>query len=826
MRRDGFDDAIRLGQENRRVIDLAANWCSHIRFERSPLLGVGMLEMETGLPISGPELHCQFERAASVICADTKVVALDFYDRNCVDCPHRVPIAFPNLSSLVLERDEALRASRDAEENAVRARQERRNRRTGRRSPGTPLRNSLLDDIDALEDGQDAEALERLRYAAKTQSSRFDGEVVDSLLEVGTADSLYLVATVRPPDPDLVRRLVRQQPSNPEQLKYLVDHFDLIPDEDVLWAISHFAFLTLDRYPVFQSRTPHPECLRKAYFRLPDAVGERIGDLIASEIEGERDAGVSALIDTIVHSPQDFSCGVEELVALCVGLGVNAPSELYLDRSLLQTLVEAWPDAATDECEKIYGTSERPAREFITSVLTLCLREGGEEETKFSDEAATRVYALLMEWSLADDAGAEDIHLTEFLRTYAVRSPRELLRHFDQVLGTLILYPGRLEATRNRTLLVPNQVEATSGPPNALRHLALRQRMAEILRLVREGINVLPEQAGASVLSLLESDAALSLDEDMRGRLVGALGGAASVRTLYKRVFPMLLTCMLGTSTLLRAKAIGTYGEVCKVDPDAVPESVHESFALATRDPHLIVISACLEVVSEGKAPIRDEKSLRGTLLNWAWALAQSRDNDELLVDILKELRWMYRDDRQDFDGFAIKALSGTSPKEAWRYFHSPEVVQIDEEYTALWFRLSMNDVHRSDYEILSVLRALTPDVVWKHRADIVRLHQLNRNEDLAHEMLTLLLEEGHLTLVETIVGETLATVPASAAFVPRRLYLETLREYCRLELALQSDDLEAAGSASSKVKSLEEVRKKDAEQNDERRGLGFRRPN
>ena len=78
----------------------------------------------TGLPIAMRRVTCPHERARGNNSMYLAQNALDFHDRNCVGCEHRMPVRLPNLTDLLRERDEktardeALRQGREAAERA------------------------------------------------------------------------------------------------------------------------------------------------------------------------------------------------------------------------------------------------------------------------------------------------------------------------------------------------------------------------------------------------------------------------------------------------------------------------------------------------------------------------------------------------------------------------------------------------------------------------------------------------------------------------------------------------------------------------------------
>jgi len=63
--------------------------------------GTGMVELETGLPIGSRSFKCQHASAGGMAGMDLRMIALDFFDRNCKGCEKRVPVRIPNLSDFV-----------------------------------------------------------------------------------------------------------------------------------------------------------------------------------------------------------------------------------------------------------------------------------------------------------------------------------------------------------------------------------------------------------------------------------------------------------------------------------------------------------------------------------------------------------------------------------------------------------------------------------------------------------------------------------------------------------------------------------------------------
>jgi hypothetical protein len=57
-----------MGEANKRVIELARNWCGHLTVEKR--VGTGLLEMQAGLPIAMRCLKCPHASAEGFAGAD------------------------------------------------------------------------------------------------------------------------------------------------------------------------------------------------------------------------------------------------------------------------------------------------------------------------------------------------------------------------------------------------------------------------------------------------------------------------------------------------------------------------------------------------------------------------------------------------------------------------------------------------------------------------------------------------------------------------------------------------------------------------------------
>ena len=179
-----FEDAIQNGKENLKILQLAAAWCRNADYTKGPF-GTGLLEVSTGLPISGGSLRCDFADAPSVFAHNLRDTALDFYESNCVGCTHRVQTGVTEhlgnwANARISARKRDLIRIEEERRAAIEARNTRATRRRfllGERNASTQSILNLLDRVDSSKRDQEAEHL------LVTHASMAPGDFSDGLVE-------------------------------------------------------------------------------------------------------------------------------------------------------------------------------------------------------------------------------------------------------------------------------------------------------------------------------------------------------------------------------------------------------------------------------------------------------------------------------------------------------------------------------------------------------------------------------------------------------------------------------------------------------------------
>lgn len=179
-------NAIKAGERNREVTELIHNWCTHARVEKFG--GVGIIEMQTGLPIGHHSMACDHASAGGIASWNLADAALDFHDRNCVGCTLRIPRRLPNLTQLIRERDEALKQAalqkqRLADERA-RAFARRQSRRDELRQLIPVGSETILEQLEELDRDPTDTRREQLFQTARLAPEIFSADIVEHLFSL------------------------------------------------------------------------------------------------------------------------------------------------------------------------------------------------------------------------------------------------------------------------------------------------------------------------------------------------------------------------------------------------------------------------------------------------------------------------------------------------------------------------------------------------------------------------------------------------------------------------------------------------------------------
>jgi hypothetical protein len=612
---DGIERAIRIGESNARIIELAQNWCAHLEVEKNG--GTGLVEMQTGLPIGMRSFKCVHASAAGFAGMALEGIALDFYDRNCAGCTKRTPVRLPNLSQLVAERDDAKKSDEERHEAAARderTRYEARNRaRLARGQNADEPTRALIESIDALDREPTTQKAEVLIQLTTVAPERFDAGVKQTLFQLAQESTSYLLL-------DAVLNTLRNVQADSNELASTAlrvlshSHLSIAGTivaesitsehaEEVPAAIP--ALISLagphDNWFPLPELKDEPEGLLAAYRIAPTAISDVIREMLRSPEKIERIGAIHA-IQRIREI--DDRCGIALVAPLVFSL--ELPDDHY-DRGSAETWAQ---DVLAEMLEKHFNE--------VDPILTASFAKLGEHDddvglmhvylrlfrsyrTSVVAQVHEELFGRLLRYLSTTCAEQGSIQLLDFLRGDAKEFPTLIESHIDGLLGAIaILADEQVAATTffSQLHLPPNPLAALEAErrKNSLHHL-----VEAVAQLIGTTAKERPATVGATLLATLTKIE--SGHDELRAALVKALGRMAQNRDTLPAILPSLYNAMMGPSQRVRGAAAEAYGELIQRDPDDLPPLLHETFVTLLTDPYYIVHSAALNVVDRHRLP-------------------------------------------------------------------------------------------------------------------------------------------------------------------------------------------------------------------------------
>ena len=656
---DGVEKAIAIGRENQEFIVLGKAWCTHIRTDRS-IFGVGIIEQETGLPISGGRFACDYAASdGGVTAMQLSVSALNFYEENCLGCSHRSPSGrVPNLGTWATER----RAERARNEQMQAAAQEKaleeaKSRAELRRLIAASLSGSSQEVVNLINrvdnDESDGEAGRSLVAMAQLDTGAFPVEIEQMLLlDARTLrSSVFLGVLVklnlaRATNSVELRSLcvdaVREGWAKDEGFTYLSRcGTDADIGDSLLGAvISHAA----PPAGIFRGEAGDPAALVHYHSVAPDPVETKLAEMLrhgdpwarASSAAGlqailgsEPDVGarlVSPLLDALRHRPSghDFAQAEHEV------------------ESAVARVMQVAPSVVADMVSARWSRATAQYRARMMSCYGSAIRHASAElHAEVARPILDQVISVLSEpYSYNVDGHESDYQgrATEVLKQ-AVKVAPEGLTSVDVLIGLLLNW------LQNRHQL--NEREFT-GPFAALEQMGLSAQLDNYIRDIRDSIVLVGDRSPVEFISsckqLFEG---AEMSPDVRAEVVHMIGRVATRSTASMNVaLSMVYSAMLGDDQLVRASGMKAAGILMRALP---PESVPPLLAAATvaglSDRYLIVVDAAVEAMCYVPGDLIDRGETGERLLAIAWSLAQDRLRDHTVGSAISSVRSLASED-------------------------------------------------------------------------------------------------------------------------------------------------------------------------------------
>lgn len=743
MDRD-IEKAIKSGERNRDVMQLVYSWCLHARVQKTG--GTGIIEAQTGLPIGHHAMVCDYAPASGIATWDLAHSAIDFYDRNCVNCQQRVPRGLPNISILIRERDESKRlaANREAkiqEENA-RALALRRSRREELKRVLPFESSTIVEQLEDLDCNHSSAAEETLIQTARLAPDIFVSDIQKYLFELIEANEWWCLKSALnilhelKADPQRLTRCAMSILRRPTSAAYEaanvvtsnIQHVDagLVPA-----SVSTLTWIARPPRLPFGDReftNGVSEPLQALYKAFPDAVTKGIHELLNQRNPAEVRDGASAII--VIHDiDQEVDVHfVRSVVALLVRgetvldlddqFGRNDSMDLVSDlQHVLGLSLEFHPHAADEIVTKFFDESNADGHErIVRTYADLFWPHGGELVEK---EAHTVALKRLLEISLATD---EFKVLMGVLAVFRHESPdglEELVRRETaHLLGVIALLDARRRSFD----------EARRAANSPLQAMELNN-LISIVSQLQEGIAKWCASAavGNDPATKMYLEVLRGLPEseiEVRSILVTALSNFTSTVDGLRAILPELYSSLVGPSSLIRAAAVGIFENIDRKRREDLPWLLQETFALSLGDPFVIVHKSAVRALDHGDVPesLRPRAKAMVKELILAYAHANEDRNNEFLMTCIALYVYRYatpQELKSDFGALLVEKMNSMSP-----FIVTQRLGQIHTKladapgFAPLCIKLLGDSITDTPEEkVVRALRSLRPELLHQHRA-------------------------------------------------------------------------------------------------------------
>jgi hypothetical protein len=675
--REIYDSALERGVANLEILALAAAWCQNIGQTNGPL-GVGELQLATGLPITGGSLRCDYAKAPTRFGHSLVESSVEFYEANCIGCPHRKPTAATEhlgtyADAVIAERTEQERLAEQERLEAVEALRGRREDRRARFGSPDPTGQSILDLIDRVDgEERDEEAEGLLLRHAEMASSDFSDELLahltDEAIAIGNSPLLEAIVAIFERDgrPGAGRMLeiaftgLAAGVGRTACGRVIAAHATSLPaDEATLRAVVVLAAGRSDFFGGTDWIGEEPAALLRL-FDLDQARVTGILNLMltdedrwvrataahaAERLLAARPAGLPLLLDTILDAAvlPDSSGYLGE------------PFASHAARGLVADFLVADPVAVSAEIDRrMAGADVKTARNYWKCYDLAA-------PSRFREEPAPEAHRLIAARAvvlLADDTLDPEMQreVADTLTSLCECRPGDVGVSVDDVLGLMLRAALRYERFR---------AAPAAPPPGGTEEEALLGFFAwESERIKLQGVfqelkDCLEALARADVPAFVDnvvgtSWAATSPSPLVRSFLLELLGKVIRQQPELDRAAPIVAEAIDGRDHLERAEAVEAVGEFARHDL-TLPAGFTESVIKAIGDEYLIIVLAAVRAIGRIDVEVDKRLELCETLLNFARVYG----NERIHTDDVRRALWTVHQlaTDQPFEGGAEAAI-------------------------------------------------------------------------------------------------------------------------------------------------------------------------
>jgi len=840
-------DAEDIGRRNAETIQLAKAWCRHISRDRGHM-GVGIVEQQTGLPVSGGTFRCDFARTPGAEGMNLAQIAFDFFERNCATCKDRAPTGIvPNLGTWA---EQIIEKKRNADERnaealktreAVRAERHRRRRlQAGQVSAVAQSTIELLEKLDA--ETPDSNASTDLLALAQLHPDGFTPDLLNVILsdaqELRSEACLEVVITIRHSRGLDLAGVV------PIALKALKERWGLGVSASLAAAHATAADVDSDLFraavvrassplPYLTNRQPKPDLLTRLFTVAPERCTALLIVRISADDDGHRagaaqaasylfDSGALQPTETLVDCLLDAARRTDQIrshhpEASSAVQGAVA-SAMRRNPGLVESCVERRWDAA-------------PARDrlsFLECYDDVVRSHLGEElPPEIPTATATRALSCIAD---ADpeviSKAAELLDLVFGYHASAARIP------IDVVFGALAIASRTYDCT----------------PPSDSRIVPLGGEHSIVSALEREERRRALSFAATSLTAALGALARLQWSAfwsgvdllwntdihdspTLKAQLTSVLGKVTRDSDSLVRALPYLYSALLGSEQIVRAHAIAAFTELLEggFEGETFPEAVTLGLIAGLSDQYLIVIARACEAVRSLSIPSDQLVAVLNRLLAIASKYATQPSFQTMVLDALGSASSLARatEYKTAVDRAVLRIVDSMQPYYALKTLSYMPMLYDQPQWAASAIRAlrpntdpAYEDLLDSDKNrLMRRIAFLAPERVAPHVVELLdaALKAMPVQPYKAWRIADLLSSMSFHEVAAEIAEKALASIRETPANASIRSQTACLRGCFMVEAAAARGDAEALARALEDWRKAEAALKQAEEEKDDR---------
>ncbi|WP_162913951.1 hypothetical protein [Taklimakanibacter lacteus] len=745
MSNDSIQQAVEAGQKNLETMKLVRNWCSHVTVKKHG--GTGLIEMQTGLPIGHHFLECPHASAGGMAAWDLADTALDFYDRNCVDCKRRQPVGFPNISRIVAERDAQRKVQEQERERANKASEERlaarEEVRKSLRKVLDPVSATTLDQISELDRTRTDQAAQRLIELVELAPETFRPEIVEYLFSQITSGEYWLFESAL----QILRRLnvdptrlcnaalqvLRSYSAQGIAAEIVQAHASLAADNLIapaLPALINLANPISDPFVGGHERRPISKPLRDLYRLHQSAVKDGLKSLL--ELKDAHDVrlaarGIESLskIDPTILDflPMQLAAKLVRAEHLVQGREEEVSGALNDVRGVLTRTFIAKPQETNALIERyLLGASHENAAQLykIYDEVLHDLRFDHDEKIEIIDAHRLAFRRLIV---IATSASNEEVRdtITGMFHGNPYALTPLVIEEIGLLLGSAAVLSTKLDQ-------LDAEMPSKANELHMLQEMNRRSYLDNLMQcFVRWSCVAAGDDGEKSTSIVLEFMRALPEGStNLRGAIIGGFDALMISTDSLKQCLPDYYSALVGSEQVLRSYAATVLGELNDNVRDNMPALVFEGFVVLLSDPYVVVHRAAISALERFKLPEKFSSTCTLALWNIINVYASERKDDDFLMTTicLYAHRYVSKDALAGRVGSVLIAIMQrvATISAARKLRYSGRIFSANEHYMPLLLKLIDENRAMSLYgdDLIGQLRNASPGAVRANRSAIV----------------------------------------------------------------------------------------------------------